>query len=100
MTTVTLWDRDSLWVTVSGGEDGLTFQAQDLNPPPLYGDEYEYRFSIAPTEIPSLTQALGGSATSKVLELLQANAELLIKSGIRSWMETHDIAVTDFQSWF
>ena len=52
MPTVTLWQRDSLHVTVSGGVDGLTFHAQDLDPPPMFGDEYEYGFSIAAADIP------------------------------------------------
>jgi len=75
MPTVTLWQRDSLHVTVSGGVDGLTFHAQDLDPPPMFGDEYEYGFSIAAADIPKLAQALGGSAPSEVLELLQASAQ-------------------------
>ena len=53
MPTVTLWQRDSLRVTVSGGVDGLTFHAQDLDPPPMFGDEYEYAFSIAAKTSPS-----------------------------------------------
>ena len=62
MPTVTLWQRDSLHVTVSGGVDGLTFHAQDLDPPPMFGDEYEYGFSIAAADIPKLIQTRGGSA--------------------------------------
>jgi hypothetical protein len=100
MTTVTLWHRDSLRVTVAGGVDGLTFHAQDLDPPALFGDEYEYSFSIAATEIPKLVRALGGSEPSEVLELLQASAEQIIPKGIESWMKAHDIPVTDFWSWF
>ena len=100
MPTVTLWQRDSLHVTVSGGVDGLTFHAQDLDPPPMFGDEYEYGFSIAATDIPTLVQALGGSAPSEVLGLLQANAESVFTTGVESWMKAHDIPVTDFWSWF
>jgi len=59
MPTVTLWQRDSLHVTVSGGVDGVTFHAQDLDPPPMFGDEYEYGFRIAATDIPKLVQAPG-----------------------------------------
>ena len=74
MPTVTLWQRDSLLVTGSGG--------------------------IAATDIPKLVQALGGSAQSEVLELLQASAESVVPNGVESWMKAHDIPVTDFWSWF
>jgi hypothetical protein len=66
----------------------------------MFGDEYEYSFSVSSAEVPKLVQALGGSAISQVLELLQRNAEPLIRNGIRSWMEAHGITVSDFQSWF
>src|SRR3954451_20511782 len=100
MPTVTLWRGDALHVTVSGGVDGLRFHAQDLDPPAMFGDEYEYGFSIAAPEIPKLVRALGGSAPSQVLELLQASAESLIPDGVESWMKAHDIPVTEFWSWF
>ena len=100
MPTVTLWQRDSLLVTVSEGVDGLTFHAQDLDPPAMFGDEYEYGFSIAAADIPKLVQALGGSASSEVLEVLQASAESVVPNGVESWMKAHDIPVTDFWSWF
>src|SRR3954452_484151 len=100
MPTVTLWQRDALHVTISGGVDGLTFHAQDLDPPAMFGDEYEYGFSIAAADIPELVRALGGSAPSEVLELLQARAESVVHHGVESWMKAHDIPVTDFWSWF
>lgn len=100
MPTVTLWQRDALHVTVSGGVDGLTFHAQDLAPPAMFGDEYEYGFSIAAADIPELVQALGGSAPSEVLDLLQASAESLIPNGVESWMKAHDIPVNESWSWF
>ena len=100
MPTVTLWQRDALLITVSEGVDGLTFHAQDLAPPPMFGDEYECGFSIAAADIPELVQALGGSAPSEVLELLQASAESIVPNGVQSWMKAHDIPVADFWSWF
>ena len=84
MPKVTLWKRDSLYVTVSGGVDGLTFHTQDLDPRPIFGDVYEYGFRIAATDIPKLVQALGGSAPSEVLELLQASAESVVPNGVES----------------
>ena len=100
MPTVTLWQRDSLHVTVSRGVDGLTFQAQDLDPPPMFGDEYEYGFKLPPQTSPSSYRPLGGSAPSEVLELLQASAESVVPNGVESWMKAHDIPVTDVWSWF
>jgi len=44
--TVTLWRRDSLHGTVSGSLDGLTFHAQDLDPPAMLGDEYVGQWHI------------------------------------------------------
>jgi len=50
----------------------------------MFGDEYEYGFSIAAADIPKLAQALGGSAPSEVLELLQASAESVVPNGVES----------------
>ena len=50
----------------------------------MFGDEYEYGFSIAAADIPKLVRALGGSAPSEVLELLQGSAESVVPNGVES----------------
>jgi len=59
--TVTLWRRDSLHGTVSGSLDGLTFHAQDLDPPAMLGDEYVGQWHIDAQSAAELAAVTGGA---------------------------------------
>lgn len=85
--STSMWARNGLYVDVSLIDDGsLRFMGQDLK---TFGDdEYEYALTVAPDDIPKVTAALGAKPGDDVISLLVANAEKIIRTGERTWLQS------------
>jgi hypothetical protein len=95
---VSLWAANRLYVDASVDADGvLRISGQDLGDN-LYGGEYEYFLTVDATDVPTVVAALGGAPGDDVLELLVAQAEQIIRTGEKTWLEGLGIS-PGFSSW-
>ena len=88
-----IYKRDKLLVSVALRCGDLVTAGQDLS-----GSEYEYWLTVRAADVPRVTAALGGTPGSDVLALVQANAETIVRTGEKSWLDAHGIP-TEFWSW-
>lgn len=89
MRTVVLRDEGGLrvWATLHG-EGSVSIEGQDLSGV-FSWSEYEYAMTIAPSDVPRLVEALGGSEGDDVLDLLyQRRGDLRSE---KSWLEEHEV---------
>ena len=95
-----LWGKDGLYVDAVVDESGaLKISGQDLKTVPFGGDEYEYFITVAAEDVALVVHALGGKPGSNVLELLRANAQMLVETGETKWLRSNGIK-HEFSSWY
>ena len=83
-----LWSRNRLYVDAVLTESGdLVFEGQDLNGW-LGSAEYEYWVTAPAAVVPLVVDALGGASGDEVLDLLDANAEEIVRRGESTWLRS------------
>jgi len=86
MRTVTMFDRDRLYVWASITAEGeLRIEGQDLGGYPGT-KEYEYAFSVAPEDLPTIRAALDATDDDDLLSLLEAAGEVIVHRGEGTWI--------------
>ena len=90
--SVTLWNQDGLCVMVEWVESGdLRISGHHLRA----HNEYEYVVTIDLADVPVVVAALNGNADaprSEILELLQANAAMILRTGELTWLKNLGLA--------
>lgn len=88
MEQVTLWNRDGLAVWAAWETDGeLTLSGQDFRGADFGGEEYEYFLTVAVSDLPKLTEALGCDREGLLIEL-QKQAEQIFQVGELKWLRS------------
>ena len=87
---ISIWNRNQLYVDAHLKESGdLIISGQDLSGA-VYA-EYEYVLTVRKPDVVRVVAALGGSPGADVLGLLESHAGSIIKTGEKTWLESHDI---------
>lgn len=86
MRTVTLHDRDTLHVWATLLDDGrLRIEGQDLGG--YFGaSEYEYAFTVATADVPTIRAALDADESDDLLSVLEAAGAAIVARGERAWL--------------
>jgi hypothetical protein len=89
-TSHSIWRHNDLYVDAEVNENGdLTLRGQDLSGK-LWA-EYEYAITVKCDDIDTLIAALGGVSGDDVIDLLEVNAQTLITTGERRWLEDYSV---------
>lgn len=99
-TSVTLWDRNRLYIRAYRTENGgFGFYGEDRSGNyPSGSSTYEYRLYVKPDDVHRVTAALGGVSDSEVIDLLAEQGENIVKEGESTWLSRHDVPY-EFSSW-
>lgn len=94
-----IWDDAGSRLVVARQNGGLQFTGEDLRAPSGLPSDYEYSFTVEFDQLPRLAAALGGSMDNDLIDLLVRNSETL-RSGIRTWLEEHQVGVSNFWNYY
>jgi hypothetical protein len=83
MTPRLIWSHSGLTVWANLTPEGnLHVHGQHLRD----GGEYEYFITVKAADVPALVVALGGSSAAECVDLLAANAHIIVTRGERRWL--------------
>ena len=87
---LTVWQQDKLRVDAELSDSGdLVIRGQDLSG--TLWSEYEYALTVKALDVDKVISALGGAPDADVLALLAANAESIVKTGEKAWLERNSV---------
>jgi hypothetical protein len=90
--TITLHDRDHYRVvaeTTSAGD--LLIRGHDSRYMGRVGESYEWDVTVLSADIPMVVAALEGRHGVDPLALLHDNADAVMRTGVKAWLEDHGV---------